>query len=92
MDPNADTQRTRGRIEGNERRVLLNTRTCHNPGHDRNRNMNMSMSEGRQIHTMTVQRQEGKQRLKTQTLTIRQGTGGERGGRRPGVVTRGKST
>ena len=41
---------------------------------------------------MTGKRQEGKQRLKTQTLMIRQGTGGKRGGRRPGVVMRGRST
>ena len=32
-----------------------------------------------QTEAMNIQRQEGKQRLKTQTLTMRQGTGEERG-------------
>ena len=43
-------------------------------------------------HRMTGQEVKETHRLNTQTLINQQGTGEERGGRRPGEVTKGRST
>ena len=45
----------------------------------------------RLTNTMTGQGVKGTHRLNIQTLMNRRGTGEERGGRRPGVVMRGRS-
>ena len=65
---------------------------CKNPKHTKQETGRPWTGAWMQTDTMNEQGVKGKHRLNTQMLMNRQGTGEEKGGRRPGMVTRRRST